>query len=337
MAALNDSESSKAVLCMSLASSNLPSIYHHLSLGIGFAILSIATIFSNSVLIYTLQKTRQLNTISNKLTLLMNISDLCQGLITFPISAFMNLRRGTFKSCTTEKAFTYLSLHFVYYSGFMLLFIAIDRYFRVTKLNRYNLYMNNVRMKIMVIVGFIVSGINAALSTLNPSFPGQVAAVIFGLVLMIFGMVVYIILLRRLQSHVKRREIIVMSRAVSNIRPEPRVPGVEVPHVNTAACDKPQEDKMGQLSAVNTIKFLLIYVVVIYTPYQIMSCFWTYYRFLKKTEPGAYVNIAYVWSGYLAMFNASGNSWIILYVNTRSRRFVSKLFRPGRIEDSTDD
>ena len=267
----------------------------------------------------------------------MNISDLCQGLITFPISAFMNLRRGNFKSCTAEKVFTYLSLHFVYYSGFMLLFIAIDRYFRVTKLNRYNLYMNNFRMKIMVIVGFIVAGINAAFSTLNPSFPGQVAAVVFGLVLMIFGMTVYIILLRRLQNHVKRREIIIMSRSLSNTGPDPRVPGVEVPHVNATASNRPQEDKIGQLSAVNTIKFLLMYVVVIYTPYQIMSCFWTYYRFLKKTEPGVYVSVVYVWAGFLAMFNASGNSWIILYVNTRSRRFVSKLFGRGRIEDSTDD
>ena len=336
MVTLNVSGSSYNPLCMSMISSNLPRI-HHVTLGTGYVILSIVTIFSNAILIYTLYKTRQLNTISNKLTLFMNISDLCLGCIAFITSAFINLRRDTFKSCTIEKVLTCFMIIFGSFSGIMIVFISIDRYFRVMKLNRYNLYMNNFRMKLMVIIDLILSGIIAALATFYPSFAQQVSCAVFGSTVIFVAVVVYAVLFRRLKKHVQRREILVMSRSFSNTGSGKRALGLEVPHVDITANNRSQEDKHSQLSSVKTLKFLLIYIVIVYTPFEIMSCVWTYYRFLRKTEPRLYINVLFVWSIFAAMFNASGNSWIILYVNTRSRRFVSTLFRRGHFEESVGD
>ena len=335
MVTLNSSGSSYNPLCMSIISSNLPRI-HHVILGTGYAVLSIFTIFSNAILIYTLYKTRQLKTISNKLTLFMNISDLCLGFIALPTSV-INLRRDTFKSCTIEKVVTCFIGIFGSFSGIMILFISIDRYFRVIKLNRYNLYMNNFRMRLMVIIDMILSGIIAALATFYPSFAQQVICAVFGSTVIFVAVIVYAVLFRRLKDHVQTREMSVRSRSLSNTGSGARALGLEAPHVDITASNRSQEDKRSQLSSVKTLKFLLIYIVIVYVPFEIMSCVWTYYRFLRKTEPRLYINVMFVWSIFAAMFNESGNSWIILYANTRSRRFVSMLFRRGRFKESIGD
>ena len=296
--------------CITIVSVSIPRT-HHIFAMIAYAMLSLVTIVSNTVLIHTLYKTKQLNTISNKLILAMNISDLCAGVFSFPALSVLNLKKNFTKGCEFDKAASFFALFFGLYSFMMLCCISLDRYFQVTKLNSYNLFMNTFRMKWMICLCFAVSFIIAVMSTLNPSFLEQVISVLLSIFGITFAITAYAVLIKRLRS---------LSRARGNIATSDH--SIEL-----------RRDRSNQLPATRTIQFLLVYLIISYIPYHIMSCWWTYYKFLKKEEPEFYINMLYECAGLLALFNACGNSWIILYGNSKSRRFVSSLFRRNRVEN----
>ena len=193
---------SNSYFCMSLASIELNRL-QHLLLAVAYALLSVVTIASNLTLILSLQRTGQLNTISNKFILIMNISDLCLGIITFPTLMIIFTVKDRFQSCPFEKASTYSVLLFAYFSFLMLTCISLDRYLRITKMNRYILYMNNLRMKIMILSSFALANAIAVISLVHPSFEQQIVSVFIGLSFMTFLIVVYVFLLRKLRSHIK--------------------------------------------------------------------------------------------------------------------------------------
>lgn len=303
----NGSDINSTVICWTFASSKLPSI-HHVSFGTAYALLSVLTIASNAILLYALHKTKQLNTISNKLTLIMNVSDLCSGVITFPIAAISNLSGSLRTSCVLDKAASFFALFFGPFSFLLLFCISIDRYFRVTKMTRYNLYMNDFRMKIMIFSSLVVAVIIAFKSIFTPSFTQQVISVSVTSFFLISAIIVYMILLKRLRNHVIQ---------FNNAREE--------------ISDGVQESRNIQITATTTIQLLLICLTVVYSPYQIISCFWTYYKYQKETDPNVYLGIAFAWSRILALANATGNSFVIIYGNARIWRFVLSLFRRSRI------
>ena len=307
--------------CVSLASVSVSQI-HSVSFAIAVVIFSVLTIASNIILVYTLYKTKQLNTISNKLILVMNISDLCLGLIIFPVLVIVNLKRNTFNVCDLEKGSSYFLIFFGSFSFAIIHCLSIDRYFRVTKLNRYNLYMNNFRMKIMIISSFSIACGAALAMNLHPSFLQQVFVSIVGILSIIFLITMYRPVLRRLQDHVS---ILNSRRMNSN-----ELSGNNETSINF-------QDRRNQLSATKTVKFLLITIVLLYAPYNVMLIWWTYYKFEKKIEPNHRLSVMYAWSILLALSNAYINSWIIIYGNTRSRRFVSTLFQRCRTTNRVAD
>ena len=307
--------------CVSLASVSVSQI-HSVSFAIAVVIFSVLTIASNIILVYTLYKTKQLNTISNKLILVMNISDLCLGLITFPVLVIINLKRYTFNVCNLEKGSSFVSLFFGTFSFAIIYCISIDRYFRVMRLNRYNLYMNTFRMKMMVIASFSFACGVALVMNLHPSFLQQVFVSIGNMFAIIFLIIIYRPVLRRLQDHVS---MLNSQRINSN-----------VPSGNNETSINFQK-RRNQLLATRTVKFLLITIVVLYAPFHVMLTWWTYYKFEKKTAPDHRLSVMYSWSCLLAMSNAYINSWIIIYGNTRSRRFVSTLLQRCRTTNRVAD
>ena len=284
-----------------------------MSFAVVYALLSVIIIASNTILIYTLHKTKQLNSISSKLILVMNVSDLCLGVIGLPAQICHHMLRHNLKNCVLSKFITYWNLAFGYVSVIMLSCISIDRYFHVTKLNRYHIFMNNFRMKIMIILSIIVANIVAYTSLLHPSFIQQVISVAAGSSGLIFTIILYAVLIRRLQNHVDSQVVTISINDDSN---------------------EPQGTRRKQLSAIRTIQFLLVYLAVTYIPYLILSCWWTYKKFLMNIEPGFYVSVIYECSVIFAFCNACGNSWIIIYGNSKSRRFVFSIFRRDQVENS---
>ena len=307
--------------CLYFLSISIPYIYS-ISIGIAFAILSLLTIASNTILVYTLYKTKQLNTISNKLILAMNISDLCLGLFAFPFLAVVILRGNAFGICDLEIGSSYIMTFFGTFSFTIMNCISIDRYFRVTKLNRYNLYMKGFHMKIMIISSFSIACGTTLLINLHPSFLQQVffssASTFFVIVLILL----YRPMLKRLQDHVSSLNSQKMN---SSMPPGNNEPGISF------------QERRNQLSATKTVKFLLVTIIALYTPYHVMLTWWSYYRFLKKTEPGHGLSVVYSWSCLLVLSNAYVNSWIIIHGNTRSRRFVLTLLQQCRLANRVAD
>ena len=305
---ISNGESEK--FCMTLSSVVLPRSYH-VFFAISYALLSGVTIFSNTILIYTLYKTKQLKTISNKLILVMNISDLLAGIFAFPSVSAAHIIHDFQRRCEFEKVDTFLALFFGYFSFLMLCCIALDRYFQLTKLNRYNLYMNEFRMKVMIFsilaVSFVISLMPLFYQSLLQQFISASLG-LFGLGLIIS---MYSFLVKRLRNNVTSQS--------NNTTGE----------IST----RPERNGSSQLSAAKTIQFLLTYLTITYSPYLIISCWWAYYKFRMKVEPGFYITLLYTWTAFVALCNASGNSWIIVYGNSRSRRFVSSLFRRNCVEN----
>ena len=141
-------QSLKAIF-LTFVSSKLPPL-HDVSFGTTYALLSVPTTAANRILLYALHKTRQFNTKSNKLTLVMNISNLSSGVITFPIATISNISSSLRTNCIQDKAAAFAGLFFAPFSFLLLSCISIDRYFGVTKMTRYNLFLNEFRMDTMV-------------------------------------------------------------------------------------------------------------------------------------------------------------------------------------------
>ena len=321
---------------MTLASIDVPT-KHHVSMAIALIILSLFTTLSNAILMYTLYKTKQLSAISNKLILVMSISDLGLGAIGFPMAAFSHIQRRVVKSCALDKAIAYVTLFFAFFSLLMLYSISIDRYFRIMKMNKYNMYMNNFKMKVMIIANLTTATVISFAPIVYPSFEQQVVSVSIGSFFVTFAIVVYIFLLRRLRSHTRH------FKKFSRVGPTSQVAssstGTDTFGNNTVGTNgtssRSTENASSQLSSTKTIQFLLIFLIISYSPYQIISCFWAYYKFQERKDPGFRLTLFHFWASFIAVFNACGNSWIIIFGSKRSRRFVSSLFRSNRISNDT--
>lgn len=324
--------------CMTLASTDVPA-KHHVSMAIALIILSFLTILSNAILMYTLHKTKQLNTISNKLILAMSISDLGLGAIAFPMIVIFHIKRTVFKSCVFDKIIAYVTLFFAFFSLLMLYCLSIDRYFRVMKMNNYNLYMNNFKMKLMIVTSLVTTTVISFAPIVYPSFEQQVVSVSIGSFFVTFAIAVYIFLLKRLRSHTrqfKRFNRLGPNSQVASSSAGTDTLGSTTEGTNDTASNRPTENGNSQLSSTKMIQVLLIFLITSYAPYQIVSCFWAYYKIREKTDPGLRLTLIHLWASFIAVFNACGNSWIIIFGNKRSRRFVSSLFQRNRISNNTN-
>ena len=197
----------------------------------------------------------------------------------------------------------------------MLCCISLDRYFQVTKLNRYNLYVNEFRMKIVIFSFLAVSFSTSLKSLFQPSFCQKVITASLGVFGLSFVISMYMFLMKRLRNH---------ATAQSN-------------NTTGEVSTRAKRNSSIQLSAAKTIQFLLIYLAITYIPHFAISSWWAYYKYWKKIEPGFYLTVIYTWTSFLALFNASGNSWIIIYGSGRSRRCVSSLFRRNRVENAIEN
>lgn len=200
MTALN--HSAQVDSCLTIISIELPKNLRMIS-AVSCIILSIFTILSNTVLIYTLYKTGQLKTISNKLILVMSISDLGLGVLSLPAMMIAFALKDMSRNCAFEQFTAYFVQLFPYFSFFIMSCIAIDRYFQVTKMNRYSLYMNSQRMKALVLVSFVLANAIALTSLLFTSFGQWIIVIIVVSSIMICTIIVYISLQQALSNHVQ--------------------------------------------------------------------------------------------------------------------------------------
>ena len=269
------------------------------------SILSPITILSNSALIYGLFKTQQLTTITNKFILIMNISDLCTGILVLPLIVVMICLKDTLQTCNFELFVQYIALLFAYFSFFMLMCISTDRYIHVTKLNKYNQFMNTHRMKVATVLSFISSLLIAYLPISFPTFWLQLTLCLSdlsGVSLMFF---LYSLVFRKLAIHTENFKRMLEELGTS---------------------ESTSRETRKEVSATKTIRFVLGALLVLYLPYNVCSVVWTYYKYDRKVNPPFFVNLFTYWSYVIVFSNAAINAIIFGYGNSVVRRLIFSRF-----------
>ena len=134
---------------------------------IAFSILIVCT---NLILMYSLYKTDEYKTITNKFVFSMCVSDFLTGMLVLPLLLFNVLAHPKDHHCILIQAVQYSGYTFLYFSVFMLLSIAGDRYLHVTKLNLYNRSMSHFKMKVIIVVSILLSNTLALFTLIFASF-----------------------------------------------------------------------------------------------------------------------------------------------------------------------
>ena len=303
---------------------------HTLTFAVSQAICFPITIATNTILIYSLYKTGQLGTITNKFVLMMNLSDLCMGLIGQPLIVTVFFIKETFRSCILEKVTEYIVFTSANFSWFMLICISIDRYLLIIKLKRYSRFMNSLRMKILVLISLTIANCLAVILLLAPSFEIQVLFNVANLTTMILVSLLYWYIMRKLTIH--NMKLKTLTRQSSGQDPS-RVSGERPTQMRNGQEQKGGEanlaanDANNQSSTMKTIKLLIIAIFVLYGPYNIASTYWTYYKFGQKVNPSVNLSIFVMWSYTIVLSNASLNACIIIRGNRRTRAYVREMVR----------
>eukprot|EP00112_Aurelia_sp_Birch-Aquarium-sp1_P015315 Seg3384.3 transcript_id=Seg3384.3/GoldUCD/mRNA.D3Y31 product="hypothetical protein" protein_id=Seg3384.3/GoldUCD/D3Y31 len=90
------------------------------------------------------------------------------------------------------------------------------------------------------------------------------------------------------------------------------------------------------LSAVRSIKLLLITLCITNGPFLATTIVWSYYKYWLKVEPSHLLNYIEFCSMYLTILNSCLNSGLIIYGNTRCRRYIRSMFRRNPVTQSDE-
>ena len=297
--------------CASLFPLPIPWAYQ-LAFAIIMVILAIFTVTANATLIHVLLKTKQTKSITNRLILLMNVSDICTGVVGYPcIAAVYLITTEGRRNCKFELVTQFTTLLFAYLSFCLLMGVAIDRYIRVTKLNRYNVYMNHSRMKVVLAAGCLLSiSISIVSTVFASSFYLKIVLNASNLSSLSLVFIVYTLVAKRLRVHSG--------------------------NINQHSTDINSQDikQRKMLRSTKTVRILLGTLLVLYAPYNVVSVIWTYYRFYVNVNPGILLNILELLSYIFIFSNAGINAMIYCYGNSVTRKYVrDRLCRQQQLTD----
>ena len=290
-------------------------------------LISPIMIIINILLIYALQKTEQLQSVTNKLIALMSVSDVCVGMIVMPLFVIMLTIDHIRSNCTYQLSLQYLSYTFGYISFFLLIAIAGDRYLHIIKLKNYNLFMNNFKMKIILLVIFCGSNGAALITIFVHSFYYQLVLNILNLSGIICIYTMYARVLRKLhnQSGALKKSRDMALNQVQN--------GQQIKESKQAEKDRIKTETLRiskELAVSRTVRLLLGAVIIFLAPYNVTSLALTYYLFLKETNPSLVVRITGYFSVLFLFSNGIANSTIFICSNRKVKSLVCKLFRYKR-------
>ena len=280
---------------------------HLITWAVGTCILSLIVIISNSALIYSLYKTQQLATVTNRFVLLMTISDLGTGIVYLPLLVVMISLKNTVRSCIFELFLQYIAFMFAYFSFFMLMSISLDRYIHVTKLNNYNRFMNNFRMKIIIVISVVSAVILPYISVALPSFSFQLAINSLSIIFVGYMFLLYSLVFRKVSVHAQRCNQI----------------GNEAGINQTA-----NQESRKRMSALKTIRLVLVALMLLYLPYNFIQSAWWYYKLYKNEKPPFAVRVAAYFSYELVISNSAVNAILIGYGNNAVKRFLLNRIWP---------
>ena len=290
-------------ICYSLWPLDVPEKHLRIWAGV-FTFLSFLTIAVNSLLLLALCRTGEIQSLTTKFVAAICISDSCTGLIVLPMIVMMlkDRSREGFRSCEFRMATQYLAYVFGYFSFFMLIIIAADRYFHLTRLFRYRRFMTTRRMKELFVLTFIMSNALSVILLYVQSFYFQLILTFSNIVAILSIYIMYIRILKTIQVYPSSLD----QTSMPNNR------------------ESFQRKRHRDLAVLKTVQILLGTIFFLYNPYNVLTCTWTFERFHKNELPGALHSILLFWSYVLIFSNPVANAVIYSYGNGRVRKYICK-------------
>ena len=287
----------------------------HLVIWASFSsLLSLWSIISNSVLIYALHKTCQLKNATGKFLIAMSTSDLLMGLAVLPLLTYIILMQliEENRNCALEDAVFYLGTASVYFSLLMLISIAYDRYLHVSKLMRYQEFMNNCRITMIMFSSILACNIPQVTAILLPVIYFQIIILTVDTSAVIAICIFYNSVLKSVTSHSLRFRNISQSESETQKKFRAK----------------------RELSLTKRIRTLFAILIALYVPFHMTS---TVQVFFEHFHPEKFARLRYYFdiSEYLSVMLLSStacvNSTVFCICNSQIKRFLRQRCCSGRL------
>lgn len=297
------SQSPNGTFCNSFWPSPVPLSYAiHLVVLIGLA--SVIAVISNGVLLYSLYRTKQLETVMNKFVAAMSISDLLHSVLVMPVFAVTLTIRHKKRICLLEKG-THFGLYlFAYFSYFMLMCIAFDRFFHIRRARHHGSTISVFQMKLLMWSFAVISLLVSYVGISYISFPFQVVNCVVNVLLISIVFVLYSTLVRKVRIH---------NRNFAKLMANSNISG----HTQT---------KMD-MTATRTMWMLLGTLFFCYAPFNITTPILSYVLYEQHVESDVALSLATTWAYVLIMYNCTINAILFGYGNGIIRRFIMRSIR----------
>ncbi len=126
------------------------------TLGAVNLILSIITVFGNTIVCFLVIGNKTLQTRSNLCLLSLACSDLCVGIIVEPLHVMQLFNESLRENCTINLVRRYLHVGFVGASLSSIVLISYDRYLQVSKTINYTRYMSKKKLGVLLAICWII-------------------------------------------------------------------------------------------------------------------------------------------------------------------------------------
>eukprot|EP00112_Aurelia_sp_Birch-Aquarium-sp1_P019955 Seg5037.1 transcript_id=Seg5037.1/GoldUCD/mRNA.D3Y31 product="hypothetical protein" protein_id=Seg5037.1/GoldUCD/D3Y31 len=197
-------------------------------------------------------------------------------------------------------------------------------------------------MRVLVSVSFITANILAVTLHFAPSFHMQVVFSVANISMMTTVSLIYVFILRKLKAHsnVFFHMKTAMTPILVTVHPLKLETITEVEEVDSNRSSEviqqpPKRSSLEskkELSATKTIQTLLFAIFALYGPYNIVSAYWAYYKYDKGKNPSMALNISLFWAYFIVLSNACVNPCIIIYGNSKTRKFILTKVRSAKME-----
>eukprot|EP00112_Aurelia_sp_Birch-Aquarium-sp1_P002322 Seg1254.7 transcript_id=Seg1254.7/GoldUCD/mRNA.D3Y31 product="Galanin receptor type 2" protein_id=Seg1254.7/GoldUCD/D3Y31 len=281
-------------------------------------LISIVNILVNLFLIYAMWKLKLHTTLSQRLILCLNFSDLCVGLAVQPCVTAVYLTEDINKASGIRLTGQFFSFIFCQFSGVMTMIITLDRYLHMKYLHFYKVYMTS-RKAVMFIAGNLGLSICLAVTYTLASTYGffsyvNTAFLIIDLVVLITIFLLYTCTYLSLRSRVKDSQL---------------------PNV-TAAGRKERRVQRRDAEFAKGMILILAALFACYMPYFITATVISFYKIVGRPMNDTLLSMLY-WTYLLVYLNSSCNAFVFILFNRRIRAFAKSIFRRGADEnlDST--
>ncbi len=277
-------------------------------------LLTLPNIVINAFLIYAIWKLKLLNSISHRLIVCLNISDICIAVFLQPLFSAILLQRGAIR---LRLAAQFFSFTFCQFSGVMTLIITLDRYIHMKYLQSYNLYMTPKRASFLIIANILSSVGLGTVYSLSTKYGFFFYLNITFIIIDFFVVVVSFILYTKTFLDIRRQ--------IENLQLDSSVPA------------KTKKRQRPDLEFAKGMIVICILLAVNYFPYFIVGGIVSFRIQFDGKEAVDSLVLPLYWTYLLVYVNGFCNALVIIAFNKKIRGFtLSRVFRKDvSLADST--